>query len=102
MTMNNLPHDHAVRMARAALALDGLSVGDALGETCFRTHVWEAVQEDPRATTRGPWPWTDDTAMALCIHEVLNEHGGIDQDALARRFAARYKAQPGRGYGAGA
>ncbi len=102
MTMNTLPPDHTGRMARAALALDGLSVGDALGETCFRTHNWEAVQEDPRATTRGPWPFTDDTVMALGIYEVLYEYGTIDQDRLARVFAARYKAQPWRGYGAGA
>jgi ADP-ribosylglycohydrolase len=100
--MNTLPSDHAARMERAALALDGLSVGDALGETCFRTHNWDAIQEDPRATTAGPWPWTDDTAMALSIFDVLSEHGGIDQDALASRFAARYRAQPWRGYGAGA
>jgi ADP-ribosylglycohydrolase len=100
--MSNLPLDHAARIERAALALDGLSVGDALGETCFRTHNWEAIQEDPRATTKGPWSWTDDTAMALAIYEVLHEHAGIDQDALARRFAARYRAQPWRGYGAGA
>jgi ADP-ribosylglycohydrolase len=102
MGMNALPPDHAARMGRAALALDGLSVGDALGETCFRTHNWEAIQEDPRATTRGPWPWPDDTAMAMGIYEVLHEHGRIDQDRLAQRFAARYRAQPARGYGAGA
>jgi ADP-ribosylglycohydrolase len=100
--MNTLPPDHTERMARAAVALDGLSVGDALGETCFRTHNWEALQEDPRATTRGPWPFTDDTVMALGIYEVLHECGTIDQDRLARVFAARYAAQPGRGYGAGA
>ncbi|QJW96214.1 ADP-ribosylglycohydrolase family protein [Frigoriglobus tundricola] len=100
--MNTLPNDHAARTARAALALDGLSVGDALGETCFRTHNWEAIQEDPHATTRGPWPFTDDTAMALGIYETLAECGGIDQDRLALRFAARYTAQPWRGYGAGA
>src|SRR5262249_4819683 len=35
-------------------------------------------------------------------YEVLHEHGRIDQDALARRFAARFTAQPWRGYGAGA
>jgi ADP-ribosylglycohydrolase len=102
MSMNTLPPDHAARMQRAALALDGLSVGDALGETCFRTHNWEAIQEDWHATARGPWPWTDDTAMALGIYEVLHEYGEIDKDALARRFAARYAAQPWRGYGAGA
>lgn len=99
---NTLPTDHAERMKRAKLALTGLSVGDALGETCFRDHNYEAVIEDPRATARGPWPFTDDTAMALGIYEVLNEFGRIDQDALAQRFAARYKAQPWRGYGAGA
>ena len=102
MSMITLPLDHAARMVRAALALDGLSVGDALGETCFRTHNWDAIQEDPHATTRGPWPWTDDTAMALGIYEALYAHGTIDQDELARRFAARYKAQPWRGYGSGA
>jgi ADP-ribosylglycohydrolase len=89
-------------MNRAALALDGLSVGDALGQTCFHPDNWDAILEDWQATARGPWPWTDDTAMALGIHDVLGEHGRIDQDALARRFAARFAAQPWRGYGAGA
>lgn len=89
-------------MRRAALALTGLSVGDALGETCFRDHNYEAVIDDPRATPNGPWPFTDDTVMALGIYEVLNDFGRIDQDALAGRFAARYRAQPWRGYGGGA
>lgn len=89
-------------MERAALALDGLSVGDALGETCFRDENYEAILDDPRATARAPWAWTDDTAMALGIYEALEEHGHIDQDALAKRFAARYTAQPFRGYGGGA
>lgn len=97
-----LPADHTARLDRARVALDGLSVGDALGETCFRNENYEAVIEDPRATARGPWPWTDDTAMALSIFEVLEAHGRIDQDMLARRFAARFQAQPWRGYGAGA
>src|SRR5688572_18456068 len=103
MSMNTaLPTNHADRIRRAALALDGLSVGDALGETCFRDENYEAILEDPYATARAPWSWTDDTAMALGIYEVLDELGRIDQDALARRFAKRYQAQPGRGYGAGA
>jgi ADP-ribosylglycohydrolase len=58
--------------------------------------------EDPRATARGPWPYTDDTAMALGIFEVLDRHGTIEQDDLARRFASRWQAAPWRGYGAGA
>src|SRR5262249_25059775 len=32
----------------------------------------------------------------------LDEHGDISQDALARRFAARFQAEPWRGYGGGA
>jgi ADP-ribosylglycohydrolase len=102
MTASALPPDHAARLDRARLALNGLSVGDALGETCFLPENWNAVIEDPRATARGPWPYTDDTSMALAIFEVLDEFGRVDQDALARRFAARYRAAPWRGYGAGA
>jgi ADP-ribosylglycohydrolase len=98
----SLPTNHDERVARAAVALDGLSVGDAVGENCFRPANWNAIQADPPAVPEGPWPWTDDTAMALGIYEVLDEHGTIDQDALARRFAARYRAQPWRGYGPGA
>ncbi len=102
MTGSALPPDHTARLDRARLALDGLSVGDALGETCFLPENWGALLEDPRATARGPWPYTDDTTMALAIFEVLEEFGRIDQDAMARRFAARYRAAPWRGYGAGA
>ncbi|MBN9324712.1 MAG: ADP-ribosylglycohydrolase family protein, partial [Delftia acidovorans] len=97
-----LPPDHDARMARARLALDGLSVGDALGETCFHPDNFGALLDDPRATARAPWPWTDDTAMALGLLEVLDRHGRIDQDDLARRFASRWQAAPWRGYGAGA
>ncbi len=98
----SLPVDHATRLARAQLALDGLSVGDALGETCFHPDNWDAILEDPFATARAPWEWTDDTAMALAIYEVLAAHGHIEQDALATRFAERHQAEPLRGYGAGA
>src|SRR5262249_46617545 len=101
MTVSAFPHDHAARLERSRLALDGLSVGDALGETCFRPENWNAIIEDPRATARGPWPYTDDTTMAVAIFEVLDEFGRIDQDALARRVAARYRARPWPGEGGG-
>src|SRR5262245_4910054 len=102
MTGSALPPDHTARLERSRLALDGLSVGDALGQTCFLPENWNAIIEDPRATARAPWPYTDDTTMAVAIFEVLDELGRIDQDALAGRFAARYRAAPWRGYGAGA
>jgi ADP-ribosylglycohydrolase len=44
------------------------------------------------------WRWTDDTAMALSVVEVLRAHGRVDQDALAAAFARGY--DPSRGYGA--
>ena len=34
--------------------------------------------------------------------QVLERHGSISRDLLAQRFAERYAAEPGRGYGAGA
>ncbi len=80
---------------QALLSLDGLSVGDAIGEQLLRSYPvfsWDAV------IPAGPLPWTDDTHMALSIMEVLCQEGGINQDHLAQRFADRYAAEPGRGY----
>jgi ADP-ribosylglycohydrolase len=85
------------RLARARLALDGLSLGDAFGESFFVSDAAQRVRA--RRLAPAPWRWTDDTAMAIGIVETLAASGGIDQDGLARRFAARYVAEPGRGYG---
>ena len=37
--------------------------------------------------------------MGISVVEVLAEHGAIDREQLARRFAKRYLADPSRGYG---
>ncbi len=92
-----LPPDHAERMRRAMLSLEGLSVGDALGQRFFRTDVETLVSV--RATPRPPWRYTDDTTMALSIVETLDRFGFIEPDFLAERFAARYADDPNRGYG---
>src|SRR5690349_69102 len=85
---------------RAWLSLDGLSVGDAFGERFFGPRE-EAVQRILRRELPDtPWFYTDDTEMALSIVEIIQEHGAIDQDLLARRFADRM--QFNRGYGKGA
>lgn len=102
MTNSPLPADHAARLERARLALDGLSVGDALGETCFVPDNFDAFLDEARITQNNTWRWTDDTAMAHGIFEVLEENGHVDQDALAKAFARIWKAEPWRGYGAGA
>lgn len=100
-------------LARMALSLEGLSVGDAFGERFFthRDVVAELRLRGPEA--RGvlklrdlgdpigsvPWRWTDDTAMALSIVSVLEKHGTIDQVRLARSFAEQYSFDFRRGYG---
>jgi ADP-ribosylglycohydrolase len=88
-------------MDRARLSLDGLSVGDAFGEQSVRSGLRERLMMTD-APPREPWMWTDDTAMAISILEVLDHHHGIDAQALALAFAARYDRESGRGYGKGA
>ncbi|GHF58112.1 hypothetical protein GCM10018790_39910 [Kitasatospora xanthocidica] len=77
-------------------ALQGLSVGDALGAQFFvpgtaRTHL--ADRTDPP----GPWPWTDDTEMACSVYAAHTERGAIDTFDLTHAFARRHDFD--RGYG---
>ena len=85
-------------LQRALLALDGLSVGDAFGEQFFRSDAVGGIQR--RELPPGRWRWTDDTAMALGIVEILARHGRIVQDDLAAVFARDHARDRGRGYGA--
>jgi ADP-ribosylglycohydrolase len=96
----NVRPDHDDRIARARLSLEGLSVGDAFGQCFFRPEIGKLLIR--RQPPQRPWLWTDDTAMALSIVEVLDVHEEIDADALAADFGRRYLADPRRGYGAGA
>ena len=87
-------------LVRARVALEGLSVGDAFGERFFGEPREVSRRIRARELPPGPWRYTDDTEMALSVVEELEAHGGIDQDALAERFARRL--DPERGYGRGA
>jgi ADP-ribosylglycohydrolase len=84
---------------RALLSLDGLAIGDALGEMLsYRCdQAARIIQED--AMVGGPWFHTDDTEMAIAVVETLRLAGAIDQDTLAFYFARRFDADPDRGYG---
>jgi ADP-ribosylglycohydrolase len=93
------PSDHEVRLRRARLSLDGLSVGDAFGECFFANPATVERRIAARATAPAPWRYTDDTVMALAIVEILEEHGTLHQEALAARFARKYGLDPDRGYG---
>ena len=77
---------HEARVRAARVAIEGLSVGDAVGR--------EFYGDSPP-----PWQYSDDTVMALAILEVLEHHRTIEQDALAAAFARRFEADPERGYG---
>ena len=118
--MQNSPD---ARLKRALDSLEGLSVGDAFGESFFVSFPMIArllasgefggppynFEDDfvldelifKRRLDFHPrvWPWTDDTALALDIVEILAQKGQIDGDDLALRFSRRYDENPERGYG---
>jgi ADP-ribosylglycohydrolase len=95
----SLPVDHVARVERMKLSLDGVGLGDALGEMlCYQSH--SAMERLAKGDLpKGPWMHTDDTEMAISITCTLKSHGCIDQDALAKRFARRFEREPDRGYG---
>lgn len=86
---------HADGIIRMLRSLDGLSVGDALGECFFKSKENIANRLLPPT----PWHWSDDTAMAIGIVNKLTDQGVIFQDELAWEFANNYKKAPNKGYG---
>jgi ADP-ribosylglycohydrolase len=113
------------RLNRAIQSLEGLSVGDAFGEGFFMSFemaarllasgefgdppydfqdgfILDELIHKRRLDFHNPnkWHWTDDTALALAIVDVLAEAEEIDGDELAIAFARRYNENPLRGYGA--
>lgn len=93
MTMPGRPTDHDDRMERAYLSLEGLSVGDAFGGRFnFRTEVGRNLPPPI-------WYYSDDTVMARTLVEVLDRHGRVERNDLARSFAHCYQSDPYRGYG---
>ena len=82
-------------------SLEGLALGDAFGQQFFREAEFIQPLIDLRQPPAGNWYWTDDTAMALGVVDVLTRQGTIDQDDLAQTFSRNYMLEPSRGYGAG-
>lgn len=92
MILSSKPAD---RLARAALSLEGLSIGDAFGERYFTSGADELIAA--RTLACPPWHYTDDTQMALSVVSVLRQRGEINQDTLATDFSVHYEEE--RGYG---
>lgn len=97
-----LSSDRDARRERALRSLEGLSVGDAFGERFFGPYSSVKGPLESRTLPASPWRWTDDTAMALGVVEVLSTDGAIDAGRLAAVFARNWRNDPMRGYGAGA
>jgi ADP-ribosylglycohydrolase len=94
-----LPADQDERVERMKLSLDGLGLGDALGEMLSYQSQTASRRLTENQLPSGPWFHTDDTEMAISICALLKSHGHVDQDALAKRFARRFERDPDRGYG---
>lgn len=91
---------HDVERSRwARLALDGLSVGDALGREYALDSDW-VERRLRREVPERAWRWTDDTAMACAIVGVLERAHRIDPDELAAELVREFERDPSRGYGA--
>ena len=87
------------RMTRATHSLQGLNCGDAFGERFFLHPDVAKSLISQRAVPLKPWRFTDDTAMAISITEVLEEFGEIYPERLAENFGNRFLADVHRGYG---
>lgn len=81
---------HETRLARAKEILEGLSVGDALGEIFGLYTTTPEEQFRARELPPAPWHISDDTNMALSIYNILRQRQKINQDALAADFVEHY------------
>lgn len=77
-------------------ALVGLAVGDAMGMPFEFLDRHRIVNRITDFQSGGPFnlpagTWTDDTAMALCMADSLNELGRFDEKDIMDRFVSWYK-----------
>lgn len=89
----------SARIDRFQGGLVGSAIGDAVGELAFGALSAEHLEE---CIGNGTLHYTDDTAMALAIAEVLERDGDLGAERLGAAFATRYRQEPWRGYGPGA
>jgi ADP-ribosylglycohydrolase len=81
MTVEKRASAADVRLLLARRSLLGLAIGDAFGETMFGQPQEVARRAAKRLiSTKRPWRWTDDTAMALSIVEILGRHETVGDE----------------------
>lgn len=77
----------------------GLALADALGAKAEGGLIGGLIWRAAGGEAGGLLRWTDDTQMAVGLAESLVEHGGVDPDRLAKRWADGMEVM--RGYGPG-
>ena len=96
---NSIMQDSPSLADRFAGCLLGLALGDAFGARHeggpIERLLWRLIGRTPEGKLR----WTDDTRMSLDLAESLIATRHVDEDDIARRFAAGYSWS--RGYGPG-
>jgi ADP-ribosylglycohydrolase len=87
----------AERDSAALVVLEGLSVGDALGERFFGAPDQVGELISARCLPPPPWRWTDDTLMSCSIVEALLSRQRVRERQLFQSFAEHLDLE--RGYG---
>lgn len=90
---------HEERLGISLEILEGLSVGDALGEALSYQHHRAREIADFSVFSPGSVRYTDDTEMAHAVCETLRMIRDIDEDTIAWAFTTRFRMDPERGYG---
>ena len=90
------------RIVRAKISLEGLSVGDAIGEALSYQYYRCREIGDFTGVRAGSIRYTDDTAMSIALVETLQRLGESDEDVLAWAYGSHFRKDPERGYGKGA
>ncbi len=86
-------------LERAREVLEGLSVGDAVGEALsYQYHRCREI-DDFSAFRPGTLRFTDDSEMAIALYDTLQMIGGVEEDVVAWAYASRFRRDPERGYG---
>lgn len=85
----NMKQEDRIRYAKRAL--DGIALGDCFGQTFFVPEEIACQRIQDREILKSSWHFTDDTVMAIGIYRILERYGEINQDELAKVFAANYE-----------